>query len=440
MANGEAERGAARWSILLAGAMAAGLAFLGAVARQRDIPRYRTVWAEDGALFGQCPLVDPFPPACVAMPYDGWLHLVPRLLGWAAASGPPEWFSYSVTALAGLTAAACAFLVARAVAEATGSRIAGAVAGAALTLVFPAGVEVAGNVTNLSWIMFGAAAAVLACALLGRSLGRLDAALVLLTTASSPFGLLLVGLLAMERPFTTGGRPRSSALLFATSILALVQLGMAFVSPRNQLPDVHVAIFTPVGWFLELAFVRGPFGRAGLVPGPVIGVLAGGVLVALFWLAWHERGGGPRPWGAPLALFSVSASYAAVFIASTSLNRHVAPRYDFVPAAGMIIVLICGVALLASRLAARVSLGPVRITGPTMTTAAVALIVALGFGSTFQVTTRASRGPSFPGELSRARAACEIGGPVAVVRLSPLPRGDVTTLWEMRIPCARLVD
>jgi hypothetical protein len=68
----------------------------------------------------------------------------------------------------------------------------------------------------------------------------------------------------------------------------------------------------------------------------------------------------------------------------------------------------------------------------------VALVVAVGFASTFRVRTGASRGPSYPAAFREATQACDAGADVAVVPISPLPAGSVTTTWHLRIPCARV--
>lgn len=426
---------------------AAAIGFVGALARQRDVPRYRTVWAEDGAVFGECALTDPFPPACLVMPYDGYLHVVPRTLAWIAASLPPEWFSYSITAVAALALAACAFLVARAIAEGTSSPIAGLIAGVSLSLVYPAGAEVIGNVTNLPWVLFVASAAVLTCMLLGRPLGRLDAALVLLTILSSPFGLVVVGVLALGLLLSSDrGRGRSRLLITAT-VLALVQLAMAFLSPRDPVPHPPITGLTPIEWFIELVFVTGPFGGRGLVPGWMVGILAAAILAVLAWRGYRPAGAASSrssdrlgPWRPLLAMLTLGAAAATVFAGATYLNRHVTARYDYVPAVAVVIAAVLGTALAARSWSRSEPAGGRRIDGSVVAVLVVATVLAVGFGSTFRVMTRASPGPSYPAVFREGARACEAGAEYAVIPISPLPAGSVTTTWEMRIPCARIAS
>ena len=421
--------------------LAAAVAFVGAIARQDGVPRWRTVWAEDGALFGQCPLIDPNPASCLLMPYDGWLHFVPRSLAWIAASLPLDAFSYVVTALAALVLATCAFLVARAVAEASGSSIAGAAAGVALALVYPAGAEVAGNITNLAWVLFVAATTVLACGVVGRRLGRLDVVLVLATLSSTPFGFLLVAILAIELRMgagAAGGR----ALLGVAVAASVAQLAMAFVSPRNELPNATVTLLSPVGWFFELYF-RGPFGGRGPVPGWAVGVGATVVVGFLLWRALHavRPAADSEPvseWAPLAAVVLLGVATAAVFGASTYLNRHDAARYDYVLAAGLTIGFVLAVAFALPRTRGVVVIAKRDVSAQLVGVGVVAIALGVAFATTFRVTTPASRGPSYPGALREAAIACDGGATVARVTISPLPAGSVTTIWTMRVPCSRL--
>jgi hypothetical protein len=430
-------------AVLGAPLLAAFVAFVGAVARQTGVPRYRTVWAEDGAQFGQCPLLDPNPLTCLVRPYDGWVHIVPRTLGWLAASLPLEWFSYTATALAALVLAGCAFLVARAVAGASGSLVAGAIAGMSLALVLPAGLEVTGNITNLPWILYVASLAVLCCAIVGRPLDRLDVALLVATLASTPFGFLLVGLLGIIAWLRRTDRgPR---LLLATAgVIALIQAGMGYVAPRNAIPETQVTLTWPVGWLNDLLFVRGPFGTGGIVPGPTVGVLAIAMVIAVAWQGFRSRTrvlGNERSapwWAGAVALITFGLACAAVFAASSYLNRHTVPRYEYIPAAGAVIALMLGAALVLREVRWSLVLGRHSISAQTVGVGVLAIVVGLGFATTFRVMTGASTGPSFPAAFRSATTACAGTAGVVEVPISPRPARNVRTRWVMLIPCARV--
>jgi hypothetical protein len=228
--------------------------------------------------------------------------------------------------------------------------------------------------------------------------------------------------------------------------LATAQLAMAFVSPRNEIPDLPVTLLSPIAWFVELAFVKGPFGGRGPVPGWLVGVGAASLVVVLAWLGRHagpriREAGGPwlaGSWMPSVALLALGGASAALFAASTYLNRHVAPRYEYVPAAAMVIALMLGVALAARAWSPSLTLRARRFGASAIAVALVAVVVAVGFASTFRVRTGASRGPSYPAAFREAAWACDAGASFAVVPISPLPAGSITSTWHLRIPCDRI--
>ena len=147
-----------------------GLALMATLLRQEGVPKWRTIWAEDGAVFAACAYERPFFD-CLLEPYAGYLHVAPRVAAAVAvaASGEPEELPLRLAFLAGLLAACAAMLVALAVFDVTGSMLAGLLAGAGLVLIDPAGVEVLGNLANAHWILLTASVVVVACMWLGRA-------------------------------------------------------------------------------------------------------------------------------------------------------------------------------------------------------------------------------------------------------------------------------
>lgn len=430
-------------STLAVALVAAAIAAFGAVARQQGVPRYRTIWAEDGGLFAQCPMLEPSPLTCVVTPYDGWLHLVPRLLGWAADIAPPSLLSYTLTGLAALVLAGCAFLIARAVAGASGSAIAGLVAGISVALVYPAGAEVAGNITNLPWAMFAASAVIVTCSMLGRSVDGLDATFVLLTLASSPFGLLIGALVAVGWLLRRQSQLRPWLLVLGATIVG-VQLAVSRVSPRNAIPDLPVTLASPIGWLWDLLFVKGPFGGRGLLPGWLVGATTVAVLVLIVWRTFRSEPTGTQlerrlaRWSPLLAIGALAAASSAVFAASTYLNNHVTARYEYVPAVALVVALPLGVALLARSWTRSFGVAGRVIRSSSVADGLVAVVVLVGFATTFRVTTGASPGPSYPAAFREAIRACEGGAGFAIVPISPLPAGSITRSWEIQIPCDRV--
>lgn len=439
---------APRAAVLLAGITSVVAVLL----RQSGVPRYRTVWAEDGQVFGQCAFTDPSPVTCLVQGYDGWLHVVPRLLALAASLMPPALFSYAITLAAALATGAAAMLLARAVVHATRQPAPAMLAGASVALVLPAGLEVGGNVANLHWILFVASATVICCGVIGHRVDRWDAALVLLTAASSPFGLLLFVLLAGASVAAEDGARVGRALALATLAISTVQLAALFGSPRNELPDAVVTLLSPIGWLLDQLYRRGPFGGRGVVPGWFIGTYATLAFAALVVVTARapeavvtERGPERSRWArwrGPTALVALGGSCAAAFAASTYLNRHDTPRYDLIPAVGLVTITV----LVTSMLGAAV--GRVRLAWATgrerplpmgvTASAIVSVVLVAGFATTFRVASGASNGPSYPAAYRAAAGACTAGAAQARIQISPLPKGSVSSTWHLAIPCTRI--
>jgi hypothetical protein len=442
--------------ITIAAIVAAVIAAAGAVARQQGIPRYWTVWAEDGQVFGQC-AVDGRGVQCLITPYDGWIHVVPRTLAWVASLLPVAIFAPVVTLMAAAVTAACALLLARAVGQVTGSPLAGLMSGAALTLVEPAS-EVAGNLTNLHWILLVATAVIVVCEWLGRRLGRADVGLLLATIASSPFGLLFVPLLGFGAILHRGAPP----WLAIAVLLMLVQLFFALTSPRNETPDTSVSISAPIGWYRDFVVADGVFGRRTPLPDAIVAM---GTLLALIGLAWAaarsaEKHRWPRswpragdPWVSALAVIALVGSGAAVFAASTYLNRHVIARYQYVPVALSVVTLCLAVGRLQRALrpgalmqvdrgsGASGSLHPGRGWRRQPADAlivVVVLILTVAFVPNFRMVTRSSPGPDYRTAFADATSGCDPDVAAVDVPISPLPSADVTTTWKLRVPCARV--
>jgi hypothetical protein len=442
------------WFAAVPASVAGLLVIVAVLFRQAGVPRYRTVWAEDGQVFGQCAFNDPSPASCLVQGYDGWLHVGPRILAWAASLLPPAAYSWAITMAAALATAAAAVLVARAVSDAT--RPSGAwqqagaavTAGASLALVYPAGAEVGGNVANMHWILFVASAVIASCAILGHRIDRWDAGFVIVTAASSPLGLLLVLLLGGAMLAAPEHARPGRAPVLAVLAISVVQLATSLVSPRNALPDQVVTLLSPFGWLVDQLYRRGPFGGRGAVPGWAVGVLAtaafGAVVVITARLARQassDPSTGDRQraaaWRGPLALLALGSTCAVAFGASTYLNRHDVARYDLIPQVGLVIVLVLAMSMLVPALG-RIAIGARRVQVGSLAAIAGWLVLVVGFATTFRLSNAASNGPSYPAAYAAAAAACDTGAAQAVVGISPVAKGTTVSTWHLAIPCARV--
>jgi len=112
------------------------LAFLLAAAatlfRQTGIPKVRTIWAEDATVFVGCAYAHPSPVACLFEPYNGWIHLVPRLAAQLAALVPPADLPIAIALTSAVVTGLAAAVVSIAVRNASGSWAAGVLAGSSV--------------------------------------------------------------------------------------------------------------------------------------------------------------------------------------------------------------------------------------------------------------------------------------------------------------------
>jgi hypothetical protein len=432
------------WAWHLGPAVAAVIAAAGALARQTGIPTTRTIWAEDGQTFAQCAYTAPSFVHCLLTPYDAWLQVVPRLLAQIATLVPPMDLSYALSGLAAIVAAACGYLTARAVRDVTRSTIAGSVAGAALLLVLPAGREVGGNITNVHWILFATAVTLIVATWLDHRFDLADGLLIGLLVWSTPFSLVLAALALLGVLF---GRRRLAPIAVVAAVAAVVQVCLALTASRIAVPDLPVGVLSPIGWYSEV-IGSGIFGNRGPIPDWLMSVGVVAVIVGLAIRAGTHRRPGPVSvwWATPearagllefLTVAAIVVTGLAVFAASTYLNRHVAARYVYVPAALTVIALFMGAGLLVRHAAdgRRLLFGDVPAAKVLL--GVLALVVAVGFATSFRIGNGASAGPDARIEIASARRGCGIDGQTVSIRISPLPTAGIPTVWHVLIPCDR---
>ncbi len=285
--------------------------------RQEGVPKANTLWAEDGAVFAAC-AYERGPLPCITEAYGGYFHVTARLGAFVVPMGDPADLPFRITLVSALFAAAAALLAGRAVAQTSGSWIAGLLAGSAVVLVYPAGREVLGNLANLHWILFTAASTVLVCSWAGRRLDLADIGLVVLTALSSPFAVILPAL-------ALGGvvrrTPRAGIVTVLLALATLPQVVSVLTADRAWTP-AHSLNVGAMADLLGAAAWQSWFGP-GWATSKVVVVLTI-FLLALVLVA--PGSSGPR-WQRHFCLSSGMASSCSVTLSPSQRSRSVRWRW-----------------------------------------------------------------------------------------------------------------
>jgi hypothetical protein len=445
----------ARWLAAATPLLALFLVAAATLLRQTGIPKVRTIWAEDATVFVGCAYSHSTPAACLLEPYNGWIHLVPRLGAELAALAPPADLPLALGLISALVAGLAAAVVSVAVRSASGSWAAGLLAASSLAFVWQAGLEVGGNVTNLPWILLAAAIVVIVASWAGHRVGTGDLVLLVMAGLSTAFAPVLpaLGLVGVAL-----GRPRATLILGAGAFAALVQVVVGLTSPRTPPGQLPVDPGEAIGLFTAQVIDHGPFGFIRTPPGWA--VLAGIVVINVIAVARiirERRAGAATPPGAPeqphagretppgratsgpvmavLVTLGLVGTGIAAFAVALVLQRVFNPRYTYVPVA----LSCCALSFAAALVGRGLEDAPRRIHrsirwAARLALPAAALLLVTGFTRSFLVETRASNGPDVVAEYHAAEPACESGAASIRLQVSPLSQFD----WAVVIPCDRV--
>ena len=387
-------------------------------------PAWHTLWAEDGHVFVQCAAQRGI--GCLGTQWDGYLHVVPRLLALIVSALPVGSWAIAASMLA-IAVAAVALTV---IWTAAAWLLPGGLMRAAVVFVTAASAamqrEVAGNLANLHWFLLAAALALALNPAAGRgravTLGR--SCWLLATCLSDPFGALLVA------AFVTGmvvrarrrGRWQFADLALAGALLAAsaIQLAVVATSPRADAGDrigmaralrLYADTVVRVGWL-------GPRrGASALALVAILGCLA--LIVAGVWHGPPRRDA--RRVAGAAALLAASPAFYLILV----LLDHGAPlRYAAVP---FLFVVVGGTALMAEACAGWAR-GQIAALG--LVTAVLAVMVAVG---PYPPLVSES-GPAWHTAVAAARASCRAGHDVVEpVDIAPGPE------WALHLSCRRLL-
>jgi hypothetical protein len=417
------------------------------------------VWAEDGAVFLTQRLAEgPF--ATWFTPYDGYLHLVPRILADVVVSVLPlEWFGVGTgvgTCLVAGAVGAFVYVASRDVVTGLPVRIvlpARFVLAGLVVLVPTVSFEVLGNAANLHWLLLwlapwlvlirprtrtgGALLGVLALAV---GLSEIQAAVVL------PFAVLPFLLLRRREG---AGLPVRAALVLAFA----VQLMTTLLSERAARPPVLPDVLSTVLGFAVNAVLMpflGQYHAANLVlatggwgAAAALALLAGALGLVLV------RGGPERAVAAGLLAWSAVVLWTAGYVLNPNPAFFYAQfgrdewealgplRYGVVPAMCVLAIVILAVTVLVAPAPDRSGGGvrmrrATRIAGAVVAVGAVALI-AWQLVGTAGSSIRTS-GPDWAETVRTGETACEaVDAPEEIA----LPVHPPT--WSAIVACTLLV-
>jgi hypothetical protein len=421
-----------RWAIRVAGALALlSAGTLLHLARQRGVPVWNSLWAEDGSVFVTGALRD-FPGTFFAQ-NGGYLHVVPRAIAGVVALLPVDDAAAGMAVGSAVVIALIATFVYVASSEVLESRAMRLGLAATVLLVPVPGHELLANTTNLHFYLLFACFWALVWQ--DESAGALGArGLVVVATAlSDPISALFLPL-AIAAPLAR----RSSRALIVSGLLVAGLLAQFVVMAggarpeRNwgfrlgALPDVFSFRVTGgllVGdRFLGDAWVA--YGRAFAYGA----FLAVAVLIAVLLLHRSRR---------TIAFALISLSYAGLFLCVQLIGRGTggidpelhgsrldAARYVLLP----LLLLVATILALVDRASLREYPSSVRAWAGRAALLWLVVLLALNYS----VTNDRSRGPRWDRELVAAERACSSNPNRSVsVLVAPSP----PRVWFARVPC-----
>jgi hypothetical protein len=392
----------------------AAVAGLATVSTARLLLRHHSIdmlYGEDGSVFLPAALRDGLAP--IATPYQGYLHVVPRLLAFVVAQFPIEHAALAFTVAASLVTALLAVFVFFAAASWIDSAVTRGMLAAAMVLLPIAREEVVANAATLQWPLL------FACfwALVGRPSGPVvrGAAFVVAAAAglSSPIALLYVpvGIVLLVRSSSWRDRALPITLLVAASlqVVATATAGDRTISGE----PIHdpVVLVRAFGERVAGGLVSWP--SAPGLPGfpALIGLAAVVTLVA--WIGLRHRSAVVQSRRAGLLV-----AYAVVVFVVPAWITGGASRYAYVPA----LFLLAAVGVLVRLQPRHAAIG--------------ALVLVAVWTASFSASSYRVKGPSWSAALVNAREECRSA---SSVRLPVGPYGAHRKPWKYaEFPCSSL--
>lgn len=412
-----------RWlAVVGAAGLIVGLTVTSLARQKTGVSASDSIWAEDGQTFYQ-QSVQYGLLGTVMRPYNGYLHLVPRILMELVRVFPLNDAAAAIAATGAVATSAMALLVYIASGTHLASRALRVSVAAPLALTWVAQLELGNNLLSLHIYLLYVAFWLCLWNPRSRSALVLAAVVLGLTAASDPLAGIYLPLLLL-RAWSLRGRRRWIPLAGLGTGLLIQALAVVFEKALGtRQPATH---YDPVwaahgysDFVVGSLFSRTPTGDLPYIAGPsgwpvVLGWLALAAAVGCAWLRWSR----PEWRLAGLAFVHSVALFGVLAMKGGSLT----PRY-VLPALGLLLAAMASLVRPKRPAAGRRSLGAAVPAWGLL--AVVGLAVYHGYSAG---TWGRSEGPSWGLAVQQAVAACQQPGAT---------EGDVRiTTGPIKVPCS----
>lgn len=417
--------------------------------RQAGTPSFDSMYAEDGRRWIQDALADNSL-STILEPYAGYLHTLPRLLGALAAELPIAWAAPIMAVLSALIVSLLALYVYDATSDWVKSRWGRALIAVSMIMLPAVAFQSLANATNLHYFLF------FACfwaVLRPRQTGArrvCDFAVMLATTLSSSFVLLLAPIALYRLFLHTVRGSRSSApadvvvlLVFLCGVVVQLATVLGESAEIRERPVVVPALAAIYG----LRVIGSVFLGERVMPllvesadlhleggaGWVLSVATALVVAALGLYVLGRRDLKSR-WVLATALV-----YSVVMFAAPALGRGMEAT---LPDAGGYRVLLARYFVIPGMLLVAVVIGLLSDRDPRIAPRSWARlhIVALAFLAMATISSLSawndrSPGPGWQAQIATARTRCAAGAATVVLQHAPRP---YLRRWHVTVPCSRI--
>jgi hypothetical protein len=393
------------------------------IERQRGAGALHTLWAEDGKLFLNDAISRPILDT-MARPYNGYLHVGPRLVASLAAVLPLRYAAAVLSGSGALAASTAAAIGYHASASHIPSRVVRLVIAAFVVLLPGAGLEASNNLANAHWYLVYGGFWLLLWPTQRPFELAISSVVLALGALSDPLSLLLVPVLAIRLAVLRDRRTLVPAGAFVLG-LGLQLIGVA-IHGSERFIHHHITWPSTLVGYVRFGLASSLVQSQWLVRRhlDVLGwALLAVILLASLLTAVRSRD------RAPLLILLLVMSFAW-YVAPVRISGYSVPRYWVLP--GLFALSALGVCVNDALTRA----GPGRAWLVTAMSAALIVIATVDLTASYSVYGRRGKGPTWEEGLRIARERCSAGASMTIVPITP--RGTKYH-WSVTLPCDRLV-